>query len=154
MVVLEKEMNRARRNKKPFSIVMADLDHFKQVNDNYGHQAGDAVLREVAERMNLSLRSYDAVGRYGGEEFLLIFPECNKNDAMIIAEKVRLAINTKPITIPKEKLHVTASFGVTTINPAEENDISAIITIADRALYAAKANGRNRLEFADINDFS
>ena len=154
IAMLEKEINRAKRNNEPFSIVMADLDHFKQVNDNYGHQAGDTVLREVAERMNLSLRSYDAVGRYGGEEFLLIFPECNKNDAMITAEKIRLAINTKPITIPQGKLHVTASFGVTTINSAKENDISAIITIADKALYAAKANGRNRLEFAGISDLS
>lgn len=149
MKKLEREMNRAKRNGKPFSIAMADLDNFKQINDTYGHQAGDTVLREVADRMKLSLRSYDAVGRYGGEEFLLIFPECNKNDAMIAAEKVRLAISTKPIAISNETLPVTASIGITTINPSKGNDIDAMVKIADDALYMAKANGRNRLEFVD-----
>jgi diguanylate cyclase (GGDEF)-like protein len=147
MKMLEKEMNRAIRNGNPLSIAMADLDNFKQINDTWGHQAGDTVLGEVAQRMELSLRSYDAVGRYGGEEFLLIFPECNKNNAILIAEKVRLAISTKQVAIPDGTLPVTASIGITTINPVKGDYIDAMVKIADRALYMAKENGRNRLEF-------
>ena len=154
MAILEKEINRSKRNGSSLSLAIADIDKFKSVNDTFGHQAGDAVLCEVADRMTYSLRSYDAVSRYGGEEFLLVFPECNEKDAVIIAEKVRLSVSDKPVIIPEGTLSVTASFGVTTINPSDGIDVDTMIRIADEALYSAKSNGRNRVEFIDPGDFS
>ena len=146
-------MNRSKRNGSSISLAIADIDKFKSVNDTFGHHAGDAVLCEVADRMTYSLRSYDAVSRYGGEEFLLVFPECNGKDAVIIAEKVRLSVSDKPFIIPDGTLPVTASFGVTTINPSDGIDVDTMIRIADEALYSAKSNGRNRVEFIDPEDF-
>lgn len=154
MRTLKKEINRAKRNKEPFSIAMADLDNFKQVNDTYGHQVGDTVLREVARRMESSLRSYDSVGRYGGEEFLLVFPECNKENVILVAEKVRQAISVRPITFSGGTLFVKVSIGITTIHPTKADNIDTMVKIADSALYKAKKNGRNRLEFVNSKDFS
>lgn len=148
MTMLEKEVNRAQRNNSPLSIAIADIDKFKLVNDRLGHQAGDTVLCEVANRLNVSLRSYDTVCRYGGEEFLMIFPECNEKSAFKIAEKVRLAICEQPITTLKSSIPVTISLGVTTIRPAMGGEVDDMIRIADEALYKAKANGRNRVEFS------
>lgn len=145
MGMLEKEMNRVRRNKQPMSIALADIDTFKQINDSYGHQVGDAVICAVADRLSQSLRSYDAVCRYGGEEFLLIFPECNEKSAFKIAEKVRLSISERQVKTPKGELSVTISLGVTTSRPETERGIDDLIRIADEALYKAKAEGRNRV---------
>ncbi len=148
MTMLGKEMNRAKRNKNSLSVAIADIDKFKVINDRFGHQVGDAVICEVADRLSSSLRSYDAVCRYGGEEFLLLFPECNEESAVKIAEKVRLAICEKQIKTPKGLLSVTVSLGVTTARPDKQVGVDDIIRIADEALYKAKACGRNRVEVA------
>ena len=148
--LLEKEMNRATRQDHALSISMVDIDLFKHINDNFGHQSGDAVLCEVVERVKLSLRSYDGVGRYGGEEFLLIFPNSSNKDALDVAEKVRSAISSKPISMPNGTVSVTISLGVSTLYPKKNDDMDTFIKSADEALYAAKKNGRNRVEVAKI----
>ncbi|MCP3899714.1 MAG: diguanylate cyclase [Desulfobacteraceae bacterium] len=150
MSLLSQEMNRARRSIKPLSVAMADIDYFKKINDCHGHQVGDVVLCEVAKRMELTLRSYDSVGRYGGEEFLLVFPDCDQKEALIIAEKVRLAICNEPIIVGTEKIIVTMSIGITTMDMSKAQGLDDIIKIADMALYTAKANGRNLTEFIKI----
>ncbi len=150
MNILSQEMNRARRSLKPLSVAMADLDYFKKINDCHGHQIGDAVLCEVAKRMKLTLRSYDSVGRYGGEEFLLVFPDCDQKEALIIAEKVRLAICNEPVIVATETIIVTMSIGITTMDVSKAQGLDDIIKVADMALYTAKANGRNLTEFIKI----
>lgn len=143
---LSTEFSRAVRHNSPLSIAMADLDRFKQINDTYGHQAGDTVLVETGARMMNTLRAYDAVGRYGGEEFLLIFPECEMKNAITVCERVRSAICETPIHLKEGAIDVTASFGISTLNFTEDTQIETMINRADNALYKAKENGRNRVE--------
>ncbi len=146
--ILQRELARAAREGTSVGIAMADLDHFKQVNDTCGHNAGDFVLREAAKRMVSSLRRYDAVGRYGGEEFLIVLPSCDKQGALSVAERLRSFICEKPTTIPEGIVPVTVSLGVTIAYPTSRMDVTSIIQLADTALYKAKARGRNRVEFA------
>lgn len=143
--MLSHELARSAREGKPVSIILADLDHFKRVNDNHGHQAGDAVLCEVARRMQDSLRVYDFVGRYGGEEFLIVSPSCGPEAAIEEAERLRRAVGKTPIAAPAGTLSVTASFGVATTGPAFRNQTD-LLRYADEALYDAKKNGRDRVE--------
>jgi diguanylate cyclase (GGDEF)-like protein len=123
---------------------MTDLDHFKQVNDAYGHLAGDAVLREAARRMSASLRAYDAVGRYGGEEFLVVAPSCSVAGGTELAERLRQSICGVPIDASGRAIVVTMSFGVAAT--CEIRQINKLLSMADEALYAAKEAGRNRVE--------
>jgi len=146
----------AQRDKRPISLIMMDIDLFKQVNDNYGHQVGDKVLQEFSLRLKESLREYDILARYGGEEFSLLLPDTNAETAMIIAEKLRDTI-AQPVFCLNDgrELKVTASFGVAT-NQGEHINWQQLISFSDQALYYAKESGRNcvRLHNADVHYFS
>ncbi len=125
---------------------MVDLDHFKNVNDTYGHLAGDAVLREAARRMRASTRIYDEIGRYGGEEFVAVAPGCDVSSALNLAERIRATIGEDTIDTFDAPIPVTASLGVA-MN-GEGRDAGSLIRAADAALYKAKNTGRNRIEVA------
>jgi diguanylate cyclase (GGDEF)-like protein len=140
---LEREFVRHAREKKPLSVAMADLDRFKEVNDSKGHPAGDAALREVADRISRGLRPYDAVGRYGGEEFLAVLTGCGKESASSIAERIRLAICDRSIGTEAGPVHVTASLGVASSEDTPAAAPIDLVKAADSALYAAKRAGRN-----------
>jgi diguanylate cyclase (GGDEF)-like protein len=150
MGCLESEMERASRESKPLSIVLLDLDHFKQVNDVHGHAAGDAVLEEAARRMKASMRGYDQVGRYGGEEFLIVAPGCGPQDSLTLAERVRGSIGSEAMQTPQGPLDVTCSLGVAVACAAPRESAAELLGRADAALYRAKASGRNRTELAHI----
>ncbi len=140
---LQRELNRATREDKPVGVVLADLDHFKLVNDTYGHFAGDAVLRESARRMQTSMRHYDTIGRYGGEEFLIVLPGCEEPCTSRQAERMRASLASEPIVITGGSLAVTCSFGATSWRPGTDATPESLIRIADEALYQAKHQGRN-----------
>jgi len=141
--VLDRELARSRREKRPVGVILADLDHFKQINDSLGHLAGDRVLRQVAQRMLASLRSYDTVGRYGGEEFLIVLPGCDGAHALALAERLREQMAAEPIEVEGQRLPVTLSLGVAACAEAAK-DAQVLLREADVALYAAKHAGRNR----------
>ena len=140
------ELNRAARKGLDLAVIMADLDHFKQVNDTYGHIAGDAVLREAASRMHRALRPYDQIGRYGGEEFLMIVPECTEEAAMIVANRICRCVSSDAIRVPEGMIRITSSLGVTVNHHGLCTDSNMLIRAADAALYRAKHKGRNRVE--------
>jgi len=144
--ILEKDQARSIRNSEPMGVIVGDLDHFKRINDSYGHLAGDAVLREVARRITSAVRLYDSVGRYGGEEFLIVVPGCNDEEVLGIAERVRAVVAENPLVTPEGQFQVTMSLGVATAFPDEGCEADAMIRAADEAMYAAKAKGRNRVE--------
>jgi len=143
---LGRELSRGHREARPLGVVIVDLDHFKLVNDTYGHLAGDAVLREAARRMQNSIRQYDSIGRYGGEEFLILFPGCGETDSYAQADRLRKQLSQTEMSVNDSALRVTASFGVTTALPGENWTPEALIRKADEALYLAKKSGRNRVE--------
>jgi two-component system, cell cycle response regulator len=146
--LLRKEVERHHRNGQPLGIIMADVDHFKQINDSYGHLAGDMVLREVVERIAQSMRSYDFVGRYGGEEFLIIVPGCDAPALAANAERIRSAIALHSIRTDTAQLSITLSLGVVSMPANSVFDYESMLHAADVALYRAKANGRDRVEIA------
>lgn len=147
---LERQMARALRERSPIGLILADVDHFKKVNDTFGHQAGDAVLTKIAEILNGALRPYDAVGRYGGEEFLLVVPNCDAAMANEIAERIRVRIMEEIFRsiLDARSFHVTCSFGIAIASGVEWN-VDSTLAAADRALYAAKNSGRNRVQTAE-----
>ena len=138
------EFKRARRYEHDISIIVIDLDHFKSINDNYGHIAGDDVLREVSKRIQKSVRETDFVGRYGGEEMVVILPESTLETAKAVAEQIREKIAEKPIAIQKGSLDVTASLGVSHLGDKHEK-FDDLFHEADQALYVSKEGGRNRV---------
>ena len=142
MGIFQTEMRRARRSQLPMSLIVFDLDHFKAINDRYGHLAGDAVLGAVGGRMNSVLRGSDLKCRYGGEEFLILLPDTPSQGALRVAETLRREIEGTSIPWNDETLRVTASFGITAITPGEMDPLAAIAR-ADEALYRAKQDGRN-----------
>ena len=144
MDTLALHIKRYARHRVPFSILMADLDHFKQVNDNYGHLAGDAVLRRVGKIFDETLRSIDTAGRYGGEEFLIILDSTGEQEAEQTAERIRKTVEESRITRDGKTIQVTISFGVATICDMMSMDDGQLIGMADKALYEAKQQGRNR----------
>jgi two-component system, cell cycle response regulator len=152
--MLGTELVRSSRDDLPVAVAMADLDHFKRINDTYGHVAGDAVLREAVSRMRALLRPYDAMGRYGGEEFLVVLPGCTAQDAFRLAERLRIGISQEPMVIPGGTIEVTGSLGVATNDMTAALDATALIHVADTALYRAKAGGRNRVEVATATDLT
>ena len=129
---------------RPFCCMMLDLDHFKQVNDQYGHMVGDQVLQEFAKRCSYSVREIDLVGRYGGEELIILLPETDRATSMQVAERLLSTISDTPIKIFDKEISVTASIGVAT---QDENttDLETLIARADQAMYIAKHKGRNRV---------
>lgn len=139
----------ARSNGLPIAIIMADLDSFKRVNDQYGHLAGDTVLRECASRIAAVTRPIDAIGRYGGEELLILMPGLNMGSIKLRIEEIRRAIGDKPIRHGDLELRVTCSFGVAWFL-GDDSSIETLIGDADAALYLAKQNGRNRIEYAEL----
>jgi diguanylate cyclase (GGDEF)-like protein len=140
--VIDTELRRARRSQMPVSLIMFDIDHFKDINDRYGHLCGDAVLAVVGARMRELLRGSDLKCRYGGEEFLVLLPETALEGAKRVADTLRRELADSPIPWQEETVKITASFGVTTALPAEV-DGQALIARADGALYRAKDQGRN-----------
>jgi two-component system cell cycle response regulator len=146
--LLERELVRTLREKGCTIVILGDLDHFKSINDTHGHLVGDEVLREVARRLLGSVRSYDFVGRYGGEEFLLVLNNCDTSQALVRAEEVRKAIAGFPIQTARGPLSVTMSMGVVSSKDWIKHGPVEILSQVDVALYRAKASGRNRTEFA------
>jgi diguanylate cyclase (GGDEF)-like protein len=140
--VMDGELRRSRRSQMPVSLVMFDLDYFKEINDKYGHLCGDAVLAAVGQRMNAVLRGSDLKCRYGGEEFLILLPDTPLVGALRVADTLRREIGDHPVRWNEESIGVTASFGITAITPGEVEP-NVIIGRADSALYRAKENGRN-----------
>ena len=141
-VIKELKLN-SNNNDQKYAILVVDIDHFKQVNDTYGHLVGDAVLKEVADRMTAVLRPYDHIGRYGGEEFLLVL-NTRSDQISNTFERLRLAIANTPFKIEHLNLNVTMSLGVSNLLPtAEKRDAVALISSADKSLYKAKDIGRN-----------
>lgn len=145
--ILEQEVKRARRERCSFAVVLTDLDNFKRVNDTYGHLTGDEVLREFARRIHKNLRPYDRVGRFGGEELLVLMPGMRDESAARIRE-LHQQVTQEPFVIGELVLRVTCSFGIAWF-PAPLNTVESLVSLADQALYAAKANGRNRVEVGE-----
>ena len=152
---LEQELSRTQRKSEPLSLIMADLDHFKVINDTYGHQAGDAVLEETAKRMHECVRPYDKIGRIGGEEFMIVLGDCNNSEGLEIAERIRKNIGDRVFEVGRNKISVTVSIGVTTTISNQSFEKDLLISAADKALYQAKKEGRNMvracLELESVN---
>jgi two-component system cell cycle response regulator len=147
--LLRKETVRTQRSGDPLGVMMADLDHFKRINDSYGHIVGDTVLQECARRMAGAFRSYDCVGRYGGEEFLIVIPGCNATDLFAGGERLRSIIATNPVNTSAGEISVTLSIGGVSSPPLTPPlAYESLLASADEALYQAKAKGRNRMESA------
>ena len=146
--ILEREAERAMREGCDLSLIMADLDHFKSVNDAHGHMAGDAVLRQTAERIRSSVRTYDSVGRYGGEEFLIVLPGCDREGVSALAERIRGCIGNERMDTSEGTIQVTISLGAATRDKETKTDVISLVRAADQALYRAKEKGRNRVEIS------
>lgn len=147
--ILTQELSRAEREEKCVGVIMADIDFFKKINDTYGHLAGDVVLRSIAGKMHSLMRSYDSIGRYGGEEFLIILPDCCSEFAATFAERLRLCICSESFDTPEGMMPVTISFGVAASCKDRKRKADSLVKAADEALYRAKKNGRNRVEVAE-----
>jgi diguanylate cyclase (GGDEF)-like protein/PAS domain S-box-containing protein len=145
-ILAEKEFERTKRYGKPLSAIMLDIDHFKRINDAFGHAVGDQMLKGVAQICSQSLRKIDILGRYGGEEFVMLLPETNGKGAMRAAERLRERIETFCIETSKGSLSVTASIGVGTLQGNEAN-LEILLNYADQSLYAAKSAGRNQAKW-------
>jgi two-component system cell cycle response regulator len=146
--LLSRDVSRARRENSRTAVMLCDLDHFKSVNDQHGHGAGDDVLREVSRRLHVSVRSYDLVGRYGGEEFLVVLNKCEPASATARAENLRNSIASRPILASGKGMKITMSVGLALSSDFASSDVGELIAQADAALYAAKAAGRNCVRMA------
>jgi two-component system cell cycle response regulator len=149
---LVREIERSRRYSRPLSVVMADLDHFKRINDEHGHPAGDDVLRGFADLLRASTRQSDWIARYGGEEFIIVLPDTDLMGAVATAEKIRLTCASAPMPAARGLITVTASFGVAVVeseaDPTTTDTAAALLGRADAALYRSKDAGRNRVTSA------
>ena len=146
----EDEYARCRRQSiassyRRFCLIMVDLDNFKQVNDQFGHPGGDIVLHAVASRIKQQMRRYSVVGRYGGEEFMILLPETDQSELFAVSERIRQAVETEPVVLASQKLNVTVSLGATCVRDDDTN-FDEVLVRADNFLYRAKENGRNRVE--------
>ncbi len=149
---LEHQLALSRRDGKPLSVILIDIDFFKVINDTYGHLPGDEILREVASRLRAASRTSDSLGRYGGEEFLLVLYPCNQEEAVISAERFRKVIAEIPFVITGNEpvqITVTISLGAASSENIPSSGIQALLKHADTALYRSKANGRNRVSVAN-----
>lgn len=143
--LLEQELVRGQRYRRPFSLLMLDIDHFKRVNDTFGHQTGDRALQGFVARCKEELRETDILGRYGGEEFVILLPETGLTRARMVAERLRESIAGMTLTAGGDKLNMTVSIGVTAWPECGKDDVGSVISKADTALYKAKHEGRNRV---------
>jgi two-component system, cell cycle response regulator len=153
MEALSREAARQVREGQPFGVVLADIDHFKNINDTYGHLCGDDVLKAVVERMKACIRAYDVIGRYGGEEFLIVVPAVEPSGAMALAERIRRTVESQPVRTPPGEVSVTVSLGVAVSDP-KRTSAPELLRLADEALYRAKDGGRNRSELATSSEQS
>jgi len=144
---LERMLQQPPQEHRPVVAIMADIDHFKEVNDTYGHLVGDKVLTEISNRIRSALRDFDEVGRYGGEEFLLVLNGANLVTAKNVAERIREHVTSQPINLQGVEIRASISLGVAAAHPGEKTD--SVLARADKALYAAKAAGRNCVIIAD-----
>lgn len=149
---MNRESSRQLREGGALGVVLLDLDRFKSVNDTLGHLAGDAVLKEAALRMKQTVRPYDMVGRWGGEEFLVVAPSSDAEGTLALAERIREAIQSTPVTTEAGDVHVTASCGVAASTESNRLGPDTLLRLADEALYRAKERGRNRTEPAAYDD--
>jgi two-component system cell cycle response regulator len=145
---LRNELSRQVRESRPFGVILVDIDHFKNVNDTYGHLCGDEVLQAVARRMKECMRPYDTVGRYGGEEFLIIASAADTKGTLALAERIRSVLESKPVLTQAGEVLITASLGAAISSSARGADPQSLLRLADKALYRAKELGRNRCELA------
>jgi diguanylate cyclase (GGDEF)-like protein len=153
MEKIDSEMNRYMRHGSPVSLIMLDIDHFKRVNDLFGHSAGDRVLRSVGQVLRDSCRVYDVAGRYGGEEFCIVLPETKVGNTTVVAERIRERLEASRFEVGSDSVIVTASLGIAGIESVEAEgglSPSTLIDRADQALYSAKHHGRNRVEMWDV----
>ena len=153
---IESEINRSLRSGSPMSLLMLDIDHFKKINDTFGHSAGDQVLQLVGRLLKESCRVYDVPGRYGGEEFCVLLPDTGMQNTPMVAERIRSRLASAEITVGGATLGVTASIGIAGLDSSDVQSLlspSALIDRADRALYTAKHRGRNRCEVFDAELF-
>jgi diguanylate cyclase (GGDEF)-like protein len=142
---VQREHSRARRHNDPYSVLMLDIDHFKKINDVYGHAVGDTVLREMAAIFRESVRLTDLPARYGGEEFIIFLPRTRLPDAVIVGERIREAVERKVFAAPSPMIRCTVSVGIADHLPGTEGTENTVIGRADQALYSAKHGGRNRV---------
>jgi len=151
--LMEREINRSRRYTRPFSLVMIDIDHFKKINDTWGHPAGDAILRELGALMRENFRKLDVPVRYGGEEFACLLPETPLEEAIQVAERFRIVVEQNAFRHGRQRIPVTVSLGVAAVGGGPNADTMTaedLLRFADRALYQAKQNGRNRIAASRI----
>lgn len=144
---LNREYSRQQREGGSFGVILLDIDHFKEVNDTHGHLCGDSVLKEIAATIKDSVRPYDAVGRFGGEEFLIVVPKADAQSAVRVAERIRQAVQSRAVAAAGAQVRVTASLGVAASTEIRPTAPQVLLHAADEALYRAKKNGRNRCEF-------
>jgi two-component system, cell cycle response regulator len=142
---LDREMARCARYQRPLSLVMFDLDHFKQINDTHGHLAGDFVLREMSRRLRSRIRKEELLARYGGEEFVVVLPEAGHPGAMDFAEQLRRLVEREPFLFEEDSIPLTISVGVATIDGDPAIDTAQFVKLVDENLYRAKRGGRNRV---------
>lgn len=146
--ILKDELECAALSERSTGVLLIDLDYFKRVNDTHGHLAGDFVLQEVSRRLKKALRTYDAIGRYGGEEFLIVVPGSNEDELSELAERLRKAIEKDPVSVKHDEIQITLSIGAAIAAP-RKTSLANAIAVADAALYDAKRFGRNRVAFGD-----
>jgi diguanylate cyclase (GGDEF)-like protein len=144
--ILQRELARAARTRHATAVLMVDLDHFKRVNDSFGHQAGDLVLEEVTRRMTRAVRPFDSLGRYGGEEFLIVLPDCDAHQAWGVAERIRECIRARPVQSPRGVIALTISIGGS-VGMGGSKSAESLVHESDTALYRAKTEGRDRVRF-------
>ncbi len=143
---LERELERCYRQRLPISIIVADLDHFKNINDQHGHLAGDAILEEVGRRLRRAVRNYDAVGRIGGEEFLIVMSSCDALVAASVAERIHHVIRSEPMPVAETRVNITISQGLVTHSGEQRMSPAELFEKADKALYLAKSKGRDGIQ--------
>jgi len=148
---IHRERSRQVRESGSFGVVLLDIDHFKRVNDGYGHLVGDLVLKTVARRISASVRPYDTLGRYGGEEFLVVAPLSDAAGTLSLAERIRKCVESEPIPAGPGPIRVTISCGIAICNSEAPLEVEALLYLADEALYRAKEAGRNRCEIANVD---
>jgi len=150
---LDTEISRCHRDRRTVGVILLDIDKFKTINDTYGHFTGDAVLKETAIRLRGNMRPYDQVGRYGGEEFLVVLPNCDLEQAASQAERMRARLHVAPMIVDGVEILVSASFGVT-VSDGSERSPDLFVRVADEALYRAKGSGRNQVQSMTLEQSS